>query len=206
LEFFDISRTLREGIAVWPGDPDFHSRWVMQIRKGEPCNVSALSMGVHTGTHIDAPLHLDDSGCHIAEIPLRVLVGPVRVLSVPNESCIRAAWLRSIDWRGVERVLFKTNIGTQQSSLETGYTHVDPEAAEFLVQKGILLVGTEAPSVDPFESVDLPSHRILLRNGIILLEEAQLDSIDPGNYELICLPLKLAGLDGSPVRAVLCRK
>lgn len=206
MEIYDISQTLCQGMAVWPGDPEFRHRWAARIQNGEASNVSAVDMCVHTGTHVDAPFHLDDSATDIASVSLRHFLGAARVFSINVEKCIRAADLSALDWKNVERVLFKTrgseNIG---NSLDQNFVYLDEDASGFLTQKGILLVGIDAPSVDAFDSADLPSHRMLLRHGIALLEGARLDSVPPGDYELICFPLKLAGLDGSPVRAILKR-
>ncbi len=204
MDIYDISQTLRRGIEVWPGDPEFRQRWAAQIRKGAPANVSAIDMCVHTGTHIDAPYHLNEEGNDAAKISLHHCTGAARVFSVHAEKCLRATDLAALDWENVERVIFKTRGGRDSGdSFDRGYVYLDPSASEYLVQRGILLVGTDAPSVDAFDSEDLPSHRILLRHGIVILEGAQLESVPPGDYELICLPLKLAGLDGSPVRAIL---
>jgi arylformamidase len=204
---YDISRTLQDGIPVWPGDPEFQSSWATLRRDGAFCNVSAFSMGTHTGTHIDAPLHLHDAGDDVANIKFRNLVGPARVFSISSGKCIRSMDLERLDWNGVERVLFKTRSGSPPEKLfESNYAYLDESASEFLVKRGILLVGTDAPSVDSYESSNLPSHQILLNNGTVILEEAELTAVPPGDYELICLPLKLAGLDGSPVRAILFRK
>jgi arylformamidase len=204
---YDISRTLQDAIPVWPGDPEFQSSWAMLRRNGAPCNVSVFSMGTHTGTHIDAPFHLDDAGDDVAKIKFKNLIGPARVFSISKGNCIRSADLERLDWKGVERILFKTRNGSQPAkSFESNYTYLDEGASEFLVERGILLVGTDAPSVDFYESSNLPSHQILLNHGTVILEEAELTAVPPGDYELICLPLKLAGLDGSPVRAILLRK
>ncbi len=206
MEIYDISQTLCEGIAVWPGDPEFRQRWIMRIKDGESSNVSAVDMGVHTGTHVDAPLHMDDSGGNIAGMPVRHFLGPARVFSISTRESIGAADLADLEWKGVERVLFKTRpAGSPNHPFDKNYVCLEESAAEFLVKQGILLVGIDAPSVDAVESKDLSSHRILLRHGIAILEGAQLDSVPAGDYELVCLPLKLAGLDGSPVRAILIK-
>jgi arylformamidase len=206
LEIYDISHTIREGIPVWPGDPEYACSWTTLRRNGAQCNVSAFRMGTHTGTHIDAPFHLDDAGIDVAGIPFGNLIGPARVYSISAGECIRAADLKQLDWDGVQRVLFKTGkTGSSGDSFGRGYAWLDADASEFLVKHGILLVGTDAPSVDPFDSEDLPSHEILLHHGAIILEEALLSAVPTGEYELVCLPLKLAGLDGSPVRAILFR-
>jgi len=202
--FYDISQTLGEGVAVWPGDQEYRSHWTARIADGSSANVSALSMSAHTGTHIDAPLHLFNAGADVASVPVNSCVGRARVFALTSERRITAAHLLPLDWRGVERVLFKTRSGSAAGpQFERGFVSIDESAAEFLVKNKMLLVGTDAPSVDPFESRDLSSHRMLLQNGIVILEGARLGGVPPGDYQLICLPLKLSGLDGSPVRAVL---
>jgi arylformamidase len=205
VKIYDISQTLREGIAVWPGDPEFRQRWILRRRDGEPSNLSAVAMGTHTGTHLDAPLHLEDSGRDIAKLPLRHCLGPARVFSISKKS-IGVQDLSKLDWRGVERVLFKTRAGrSRQPAFDRDFAHLQEDAAAFLVRRGILLVGIDAPSVDAFESEKLPSHRRLLCHGIVILEGVRLGGVPPGDYELVCLPLKLAGSEGSPVRAVLLK-
>src|SRR5688572_27710085 len=108
MKIYDISQTIRKGIAVWPGDQEFRFNWNMQLRQGHSCNVSNITMSIHTGTHLDAPYHFDEAGAGIAEVPLEHYVRPVRVLALPLKDQIRVADLRKIDWVGVERVLFKT--------------------------------------------------------------------------------------------------
>jgi arylformamidase len=204
MEIYDISQTLSRGIAVWPGDPEFRLRWAMRIRDGSSFNVSAVDLCVHTGTHVDAPLHLDDSGYDIAEAPLDRFIGSARVLAIPAAKSIRVSDLSGLDWINVRRVLFKTRSSSlPEQRFDENYVYIEKDAAGFLAEKGILLVGTDAPSVDDFAGTDLPSHRILLQHEIVILEGARLQHVPPGDYELICLPLRLAGLEGSPVRAIL---
>lgn len=206
MDIYDISQTLRGGIAAWPGDPEFRLRSTMRIREGEATNVSAVDMCVHTGTHVDVPLHIDDGGYDVAAAPLCRFMGPVRVLELFDAKSIRASALSALDWTDVERVLFKTGgSGLPEHLFDRNYVHIERDAAEFLVEKKMLLVGTDAPSVDDSSSTDLPSHRILLQHGIVILEGARLADVPPGDYELVCFPLKLAGSDGSPVRAILRR-
>lgn len=201
---YDISQTLRPGIAVWPGDQKFLRRWTMEMRKGCSCNVSSVTMSVHTGAHVDAPYHFDDSGPGVAQVGLEPYLGRARVVAVEARKSITAADLEPIDWRGVERVLFKTPASAWPEDLfRKDYTSLAEDGAGFLGQLGLRLVGTDAPSIDAFESKDLCSHRALLRHGVAVLEGIRLAGVPPGDYELICLPLKLEGLDGSPVRAIL---
>jgi arylformamidase len=205
MEIYDISQVLREGVAVWPGDPQYQTRRIMTIQSGGSSNVSAVDMCVHTGTHIDAPRHLLDFGGDAASVPVDQCIGPVRVFSISVRECIRAADLIALDWQGVQRALFRTRSDIPHNGFDGTFVYFKEDAAEFLIQKEVLLVGIDAPSVDAFDSVSLPSHRILLNQGTVILEGIQLGNVRPGDYELICLPLKLAGLDGSPVRAILRR-
>ncbi len=176
----------------------------MRMRDGASCNVSAIAMGSHTGTHIDAPLHFDESGVDIAAIPPDRFIGPVRVVEILAEQSITAADLRRLPIQGSERLLLKTRSGWRENGESgPGFVYLAEDAAAYLGGLGLLLVGTDAPSVDAFDSKTLPSHRILSRHLVAILEGARLDPVPPGDYELICLPLKLAGLDGSPVRAIL---
>ena len=207
MKIYDISHTIREGMTVWPGDPEFRSRRITRIRDGEPTNVSAFELGTHTGTHVDAALHLDDTSDDITNMPLHNFLGPARVFSVETEKYIRAADIRKLDWKGVERVLFKTRVSsTTESAFDPDFVCLDDDAAVFLATHGILLVGIDTPSVDAYSSDTLPVHKILLSHGIAILENALLDDVPPGDYEIVCLPLKLDGLDGSPVRAILFRE
>ncbi len=204
--FYDISLTLAEGMAVWPGDPEFERTWVARIREGAAANVSAIRMGVHTGTHLDAPLHVDDAGRDIARLPVGDFIGPARVFRIAAAGGIGAAELATLDWGGVERALFQwvpPGPGAGDSPGPYGFLHAD--AARYLAGKGLRLVGTGGPGVDAPDSADLSAHRILLGGGVAILENLRLEGVPPGDYDLICLPLKIAGADGSPVRAVLRR-
>ena len=207
MEIFDISKTLKEGLAVWAGDPEFRLNPVQRIQEGQSSNVLAINMGTHTGTHIDAPLHVDDSGSDVAGISILPFMGPARVAAIPAEKCIGASDLFSLDWRGVKRILFKTRAsGIPENFFDRDFAYLSEEASEFLAKKKILLIGTDAPSVDPFESTELRSHKVLLGSGAAILEGIRLGNVPDGDYNLVCLPLKLAGADGSPVRAILWKK
>jgi arylformamidase len=207
MAIYDISRTLHEGIAVWPGDQRFKLRWGMRIPKGNSCNVSSITMSVHTGTHLDAPYHFEETGPDVGRVALRPYLGPVRLFEVPaGQPTITADFLRGLDWEGVERALFRTRaVEDEESRFESGFVFLADDGAEFLSQGKLCLVGTDAPSVDAFQCKTMRCHKILNRGGVAILEGARLAHVPPGDYELICLPLKLAGLDGSPVRAVLRR-
>jgi arylformamidase len=202
---YDISQTLEETIAVWPGDQKFRRRWSMRIDRGDSCNVSSITMSAHTGTHMDAPCHFDDAGPDIARVPLDACIGTARVVCLPaGHTSVSPAFLQSLSWDGVERILFRTGASeVEESRFVRDFPFLAGDAAAFLAGRSLRLVGTDAPSVDEYGSKTLRSHKLLLAGGIVILEGLRLAGVPPGDYELICLPLKVAGLDGSPVRAVL---
>ncbi len=204
---YDISQTLHDRTAPWPGDQKFRHRWSMRISQGDSCNVSSVTMSVHTGTHLDAPYHFDDQGQDVAAVSLHACIGPARVFPVPRElETISAEFLAGLDWTGVERALFRTRaVHVPETQFDRSFTPLTEAGAMFLAARGLLLVGTDSPSVDAFQSKTLSCHKILTGKGIIILEGVRLADVPPGDYELVCLPLKLAGLDGSPVRAILRR-
>lgn len=205
MALYDISQILDESIAVWPGDQKFRRRWSMRIDRGDSCNVSALNLSAHTGTHMDAPYHYDDEGEDIAHVPLDACLGKARVVMLPGDAAsMDAAFLQALDWEGVERVLFRTRASDlDPSCFDRDFAYLTGEGAAFLAGRALRLVGTDAPSIDAFSSKTMSSHKLLLAANISILEGLRLAQVPPGDYELICLPLKIAGLDGSPVRAVL---
>ena len=205
MAIYDISQTLQEKIAVWPGDQKFRYRWGTRIPKGNSCNVSSITMSVHSGTHLDAPYHFDECGADMGSVCLFPCIGMARLFAVPSDlQVLSAAFLESLDWDGVERALFRTRASAvEEHRFDRDFVHLVPDGAEFLARRGLRLVGTDAPSVEAFASKSLSCHKILNGSGIAILEGARLAQVPPGDYELICLPLKLAGLDGSPVRAIL---
>jgi arylformamidase len=206
MEYFDISQPIREGLHVWPGDQPFRCTRKMQISLGDPCNVSSVTMSLHTGTHVDAPYHFLEEGADISSIAIRHYMGPAKVLEIAGRPFITESDLRMFDLAGVQRILFHSRPpGLPESPIGAGFTWLREDGAEYLASLGLLLVGTDSPSIDAFESENMRSHKILLSHGVAILEGIRLDHVPPGDYELICLPLKFSGLDGSPVRAVLRR-
>ncbi len=197
MRFFDITRAIRSGMDVYPGDPPVEIERVLSIAGGAPANVSRICLGSHTGTHVDAPLHFRDGSPGAGEIPLDILVGPVRLCEL-SRGPIDGSALEELDLDACARLLFKFDASTPER--ERG---LNAAAATLLVQAGILLVGVEADSVDPLSSTDFPAHRILLDAGVILVEGLDLSGVPAGRYELLCLPLKIEGSDGSPARVVL---
>ena len=203
MTLIDISEPLRGGMPVWPGDTEFSFELGWTKEQSGSVNVGRLTMSTHTGTHVDAPFHFDDEGLKVIELDPGVYVGPARVIEAPGEDGIDAKELRQHALEGVSRLLVKTGSWRDRNAFPERITYLRPDAAPFLAEKGIRLVGVDIPSVDPIDSKDLPAHHALRSNGIHILEGAVLHGVEPGDYELISLPLALQGADGSPVRAVL---
>jgi arylformamidase len=206
MKIYDISQNLRVGMPVWPGDQDFQFRWTMRLNQGDSYNVSTVTMSAHTGTHVDAPLHFDDSGPGVAALDLTPYLGPVRVMALRANAAITASDLIKEEWRNVARVLFKTRPDdAPELQFDRSFAYLSEDCAGFLGERGLLLVGTDSPSVDAFGSLTFDAHKILQKHRVAILEGVRLAHVPEGDYELICLPLKLEGLDGSPVRAILRR-
>ena len=201
-ELIDISQTLRPGIAVWPGDTRFQPFWMMRMDQGDSCNVGSVTMSLHTGTHVDAPFHVLRDGESPANADLSAYVGAADVLDLSNVRAVEPQHLAGMADQSPERVLIKT--GTANSdSFDASFAYFTPGAARLLVSLGVKLVGIDTPSVDKKDSQTMESHRIFASAEVAVLENLVLMNVDPGRYELLALPLKLAGLDASPVRAVL---
>jgi arylformamidase len=199
---YDLSPTIRPDTPVWPGDTPFQSRLSWAIADGASVNLSAITTTPHLGSHADAPFHTEARGDGMAEMPLDRYLGPCRVVRVPPQPLIELRHVEGIDL-APPRLLFKSESVRDRRSFPERFTALSLEAAAFLAEKGVLLVGMDTPSVDPFDSKTLDAHHALFRGGVAILEGLVLDGVPEGVYELIALPLRLAGLDASPVRAVL---
>jgi len=201
----DISPVVSPDTPVWPGDRPFEIDWTMRITDGCSCNVAAISMSAHTGAHTDAPYHFVEDGPAMSEVELDRYIGPVRVVDLSGAAAVTAAHLDGIDLDDEQRLLFRTRDDGPPTDFSAGFAHIAEDAARSIADAGLRLVGLDTPSVDPFASKTLTTHKILLSAGVAILEGVDLRRVTPGRYELIALPLRLAGLDGSPVRAVLRR-
>lgn len=201
-KLIDISQTLSSGIDVWPGDTPFQSFWVMRMDDGDSCNVGSVTMSLHTGTHADAPKHFLEQGSSPADCDLNVYMGLVTVVDVTAHPFVNVSTVALLRDAKPERVLFKTGSARAEKFVDS-FSYIAPEAAIELVELGIRLVGLDTPSVDPSDSKSLASHKTLAGANVAILENLSLDHVSPGVYELIAFPLKLAGMDASPVRAVL---
>ena len=207
MNLFDITVPIRAGMPVYQGDPGVKIDSWSAFAKGDSSNVSILNFGAHTGTHVDAPAHFIEGARRIDALSLEVLIGPARVIRVGDEvSEIGAEFVRSCDLQTVERVLFRTrNSGFWNEGFRKDFTHLLPEAAQILVDQGVKLVGTDYLSIEKFQSGHHKTHLTLLSNSVVIVEGLNLSAVAAGDYELICLPLKIgdgAG-DGAPARAVL---
>jgi arylformamidase len=207
MQIYDVTRTLQAGIATWPGEPGPELTLIKQMSAGQAADVSHLALGVHTGTHVDAPRHFIPGGAGVESLPLAALIGPVRVVSIQHEGAVRVEELERAGLEGVERVLFRTRNSDQWSDslFKEDFVYLDPDAAQWLVDRGVSLVGVDYLSVEAFAAPEPLTHRTLLGAGVVVVEGLDLSEISPGDYFLSCLPLKLAGADGAPARVVLMR-
>jgi arylformamidase len=205
---WDISVAIRDGGVVYPGNPPISITAQQAISKGAGANVSRLDLGSHTGTHVDSPKHFFDDGAGVDALALDVLMGPARLLAFDDSlMSVGEADLRAHDLSGVTRVLLRTRnsawLAAGDTEFHRDYTFLAPDGAAYLASFGVQLVGVDYLSVEQFHSGHHRTHRTLLERGIIIVEGLVLSEPPPGDYELHCLPLKLAGLDGAPCRAVL---
>ena len=203
MALIDISPRIDASTAVWPGDTEYSLRWAARMEDGASCNVSALTTTPHVGAHADAPLHFDSGSPGVGDLDLDPYLGPCRVIDVTGVPVVDADAVFGLDLMGVRRVLFRTGTFPDPAAWNEDFAYLDPVLVGRLARQGVVLVGIDTPSVDPFHSKDLPTHHVLLETGVRNLEGLDLSGAEPGDYELIALPLRLGEADGSPVRAVL---
>jgi arylformamidase len=210
MQLYDISVPLSDATPTYPGDPQIEITNWLTLANGDNANVSLMKFGLHSGTHVDAPAHFIEGGAKVDSLPLESLLGEAEVVEVPQD-------LRAIDRSFVtancvsqsQRILFKTSNSAFWSNLQASfredYVYVDPGAAAWLVDQGVKLVGIDYLSVEQFKSNSFETHQVFLSNGVVVLEGLDLREVPGGVYELICLPLKIAGGsgDGAPARVVL---
>lgn len=200
----DISQTLRPGIPVWPGEPDFAMQQLATIDENCPVNVTALSFSAHAGTHADSPYHYANDGASSAESDLNAYLGPCRVIDVRHAS--KNVAMDDIDWSAIQseqRILFRTYDAAPADEWDSNFTAIDADVIDRLGANGVLLVGIDTPSLDPQESKTLDAHQMVLKHDMRILEGLVLDDVEAGSFELIALPLRIANGDASPVRAIL---
>jgi arylformamidase len=207
MKLYDVTVPIRAGMPVYEGDPTVDIQAWSTLAKGNSANVSFLHFGAHTGTHVDAPAHFIEGARKIDALALDTLIGPARVIRVPDDVTeIDPEFIAKQDLRGVERILFHTrNSSFWNEGFRKDFTHLLPEAAEKLVELGVKLVGTDYLSIEKFHSGHHRTHLALLSNNVVIVEGLNLSEVPDGEYELICLPLRIAGGDGdgAPARVVL---
>lgn len=205
-EWIDISLPVSEQMIAWPGDPSFRLTRVEDMDRGGEHNLSEMALGVHAGTHVDAPLHYLRDGASIDQLPVSALIGPARVLFVASPGSIGAADLAPFHVQRGERILLRTansNEAWHTKPFDTNYVHLSEGGALYLAEAGIEAVGIDALSVGAPGSEGAEVHRILLSAGIWIIEGLNLTSVPPGPVELVCLPLSLRGAEAAPARAAL---
>jgi arylformamidase len=209
LRIHDVTAPLREDLPAWPGEEGLRRRLVKDQSRGDSSTVSHLSLGAHTGTHIDAPVHFLVGGGGIDALAPEALVGPALVAGLEGaQEAITASDLEAAVPEGAERLLLKTrNSGWSASdtSFREDFVALDPSAAEWCVSRGVRLVGIDYLSIEPFGSGSQghPVHRALLGGGVVIVEGLELETVEPGPYLVAALPLAVPGSDGAPARVVL---
>ncbi len=207
MTLYDVSLTISEELPTWPGDPPIEIKKISQIENGDLVNVTHLSAPVHMGTHVDAPDHFLGNGKTVDDIPLEYLVGPARVVEVSSQNLISLKDLEDLHIpESTRRLLFKTaNSKLWQDNnqiFQKDFVALGSAAAARLVELGIQVVGVDYLSVAAFDE-PVPTHKILLEAGVLIIEGLDLSRVAAGEYQLYCLPLKIAGSDGAPARVLL---
>jgi arylformamidase len=210
MRIYDISVPISAATPTYPGDPGVEIKQWAAIAGGDPANVSLLHFGAHTATHVDAPAHFIEGAPKVDAMQLDSLIGRALVVLIADDvDAITVSQLAELDLMNTSRLLFKTRNSPFWSSVSNGFrddfTYIAPDAARALVEAGIRLVGIDYLSVEKFQSARHETHEILLSQGVVIVEGLDLSEVPTGYYELICLPLRIAGGtgDGAPARAVL---
>jgi arylformamidase len=207
MKLIDVSVPLDTSLASYPNNLPFSLEAIKRIARGDSSNVSALHMSAHAGTHVDSPRHFYDEGTGTEALPLEMLIGRARVIELRPRGGITAEDLAAVDLSEDLRVLIKTPNSKLWGDPEfhTDYVGVTESGAKYLVEHGIKVVGVDYLSVEVFKTPGAPAHHVLLAAGTIVIEGLNLRDVDPGVYEMWCLPLKVVGSDGAPARVVLRR-
>jgi arylformamidase len=205
MKYYDISLSLSADTVRWITSQPFELHERRRTSRGDHNNSSAVTMSLHSGTHMDAPFHFVPDGITIDKLPLDLFIGPALVHAVETERYIKAEHVAAIQFDGITRVLFKTRNSEllKRGSYDPDFVAFSVEAAEALSGRGVKLVGLDYLSVAHAGEEQVPVHRAFLDRGVALLEGIDLSEINPGRYELICFPIRIRGADGAPCRAVL---
>lgn len=205
MKVFDVTRPILTGMTVWPGDEGVVLERTASISEGSTVNVSRVQMGVHTGTHVDAPLHFIEGGKSIDQLDTGLFTGWARVVDARQVKSIGPEIVRQIGLLKGDAVFFRTAYSdkTLEEPFDTGYTGLTPEAAQMLLDAGVRVFGTDALSIEAYDSPGFAVHHALLGQEALIIEGLCLKAVAPGRYRYICMPLLLKGSDGSPARVLL---
>ena len=204
--WIDITQPFTNTIGIWPGDTPFRYELSYLKEQTGSVNIGRFTTSTHTGTHADAPFHFDSAGPTIEAIDVNIYIGDALVVDVTGHAVITPELLQHIDFSHVQRLILKTSAHLNIEQFPTSIPVIDPSMGLFLKGQGIILLGLDVPSVDALNSKEVAAHHALYQNGVHIVENLLLQSIPPGLYEFIGLPLKIVGADGAPLRAVLRRK
>jgi arylformamidase len=199
----DISRPIQNSTPTWPGDTPFDFELMWTKEASGSVNVGKLEMSTHTGTHIDAPFHVDSEGKKVHELDLSIYCGKAKVIHLQDVEVITAHELKKAGLSETERLLIRTDSWDDPLRFPEEFSYFHPDAAAYLKEIGVKLIGVDVPSVDFMKSKELPAHHSFLEHSIFILEGLDLSAAEQGDYELIALPLPIVDGDGSPVRAIL---
>jgi arylformamidase len=208
MPLLDVSLPLDPRLPIWPANPPFDLTPVKQISAGASSNVSRLTLGTHTGTHIDAPRHMIDGAATLDQLPLDALIGPARVVAIDTDRAIEARHVDGDTLQGSTRILFKTKNSTfwGDPTFRSDFVFLTEDAARALVDAGVRLVGIDYLSIEEFRKPGAPAHKTLLSAGVVIVEGLDLSSAEPGPYDVFCLPIRVTGGDGAPARVILRRE
>lgn len=202
-KWIDISQPLTYMIGHWPGDIPFSYEITFSKQQTGSVNIGQVTTSLHTGTHVDAPFHFKNDGAGVDQLDINIFIGPARVIDVSTFAEINRHVLSKFDLTGAERLLLQTSVPNNPAVFPEKIPALSADTGPFLRENGIFLIGVDVPSVDQLDSKEMRAHHSLYENGIHILENVMLDHVEPGDYELIALPLKMEGADGSPVRAAI---
>ena len=207
--YWDVSVAMRDGMVCWPGDPEPRVEQVLFMDRGDLCNLTRLNISAHTATHMDAPRHFVADGTGIEHTDLDAVIGTARVVEIRDPSAIGRTELEKLEPQRGERLLFKTmnsDAAWESPKFVEEFVYLADEGAQYLVECGVRTIGVDYLSIGGFRHDTVETHVTILSAGITVIEGLNLKNVEPGEYELICLPLKIAGADGAPARVVLRRE
>ena len=201
----DITRPIQSNMTVWPGDENVFVERTASMSQGSMVNVSRVHMGVHAGTHVDAPLHFIDQGKGVDELDISLFAGWVRVVDARNVKSIRPEHVCNLTGESGEAVFFKTSYSEKplKGPFDPDYAGLSPEAAQILLEQGVRVIGTDALSIEQYDSLEFPVHHALLGKEILIVEGLCLRDVPAGRYRYACMPLLMKGSDGAPARVLL---